>query len=88
MHKLSKFRPVLANCSQGQRRPGVHEGGLFLYDKIFKEICRRDPFVIEHEQFDNAAGYLKLYQTCYKLHKPLLLGGDHSVSSSSVLASL
>ena len=33
-------------------------------------------------------GYLKLYQTCHQLNKPLLLGGDHSVSSSSVLASL
>ena len=29
-----------------------------------------------------------MYQTCRQTSKPLLLGGDHSVSSSSVLASL
>ena len=44
--------------------------------------------MVQHEQFDNASGYLRLYQTCQQLQRPLLLGGDHSVSSSSVFASL
>ena len=66
----------------------MNEGGLFLYNHIFRDLCDAKPLVIQHEQFDSAAGYLKLYQTCQQLHRPLLLGGDHSVSSSSVLASL
>lgn len=88
MHRLKRFKPVLGMCSQGQKREGVNEGGLFLYNNIFRDMCDSKPFVIQHNQFDSAAGYLKLYKTCSKLHKPLLLGGDHSVSSSSVLASL
>jgi len=75
-------------CSQGQKQAGVNEGGLYLYNHIFRDLCDAKPMVIQHEQFDSAAGYMKLYQTCQQLHKPLLLGGDHSVSSSSVLASL
>jgi len=88
MHKLRKFKPVLGMCSQGQRKEGVNEGGLYLYNHIFRDLCDAKPFVIQHEQFDSAAGYLKLYQTCQQLHKPLVLGGDHSISSSTVLASL
>jgi arginase len=88
MNKLNRFKPVLGMCSQGQKKTGVNEGGLYLYKHIFRDLCDSKPFVVQHEQFDSAAGYLKLYQTCHSLHKPLLLGGDHSVSSSSVLASL
>jgi arginase len=39
-------------------------------------------------QFDSQYGYQKLYGQCEKLFKPLNIGGDHSVASSSVLASL
>ena len=88
MHKLSKFKPVIGMCSQGQKKTGVNEGGLYMYNKLFKDLCSSKPYLIQHEHFDSAAGYLELYQTCHKLNKPLLLGGDHSVSSSSVLASL
>ena len=88
MEKLRKFRPVLGMCSQGQKRQGVHDGAMYLYNNLFREMCDAKPYVIQHEQFDDAAGYLKLYQTCHTLNRPLLLGGDHSVSSSSVLASL
>lgn len=88
MEKLRKFRPVLGMCSQGQKRQGVHDGSMYLYNHIFKDLCEPRPYVIQHEQFDDAAGYLKLYQTCHSINKPLLLGGDHSVSSSSVMASL
>lgn len=31
---------------------------------------------------------MKLYQTCHQLSRPLILGGDHSISSSTVMASL
>ena len=88
MHKLSKFKPVIAKCSQGQKKTGVNEGGLYMYNHVFKDLCVSKPYLIEHEHFESAAGYLELYQTCHKLNKPLLLGGDHSISSSSVLASL
>jgi len=88
MDKLRKFKPVIGMCSQGQKRQGVNEGGLYLYNHIFRDLCYAKPLVIQHEQFDNASGYLKLYQTCQQVNKPLLLGGDHSVSSSSVFASL
>ena len=88
MHKLKKFKPVLGMCSQGQRKSGVNDGGLYLYNNIFRDLCDSKPYTVQHEQFDYAAGYLNLYQTCHKLNKPLLLGGDHSVSSSSVMASL
>ena len=75
-------------CSQGQPRQGVNDGGLYLYNNVFRNICDSKPYVVQHEQFNSAEGYFRLYQLCNRLHRPLLLGGDHSVSSSSVLASL
>ena len=46
MQKLQRFKPVLGMCSQGQRRSGVNEGGLYLYEKIFGEICHSKPYVV------------------------------------------
>ena len=46
MHKLARFRPVLADCSQGQKKKGVNEGGLFLYNHIFRDLCDAKPRVI------------------------------------------
>ena len=61
MSKVQRFKPVLGMCSQGQRRGGVNEGGLYLYEKIFSEICHSKPYVVQHAQFDSQEGYLRLY---------------------------
>ena len=88
MKKLKSFKPVIGMCSQGQKRSGVDEGGLYMYNNIFRDICESKPYVVQNVQFDSQVGYQKLYGTCHNLNKPLLLGGDHSVSSSSLLASV
>jgi len=88
MLSLRKFKPVLANCHQGQRRPGVDSGAQYIYNNCFKDICEEQPFVVQNIQFESQYGYQKLYGQCRNLIKPLTLGGDHSVASSSVLASL
>ena len=46
MAKLQRFKPVLGMCSQGQRRGGVNQGGLYLYEKIFGNICHSKPYVV------------------------------------------
>ena len=88
MKRLQKFKPVLSMCSQGQRRSGVDEGALYLYKDVFREICEDKPHVVQTHQFNSQDGYQKLYGICKDLQKPLTIGGDHSVASSSVLATL
>lgn len=44
--------------------------------------------MIQDVQFNTQYGYQKLYGQCRDLNLPLVLGGDHSVASSSTLASL
>ena len=63
-------------------------GGHAVYNDVFKEICDYKPHLVTLDQFNSQEGYQKLYGICKDLHKPLLLGGDHSVASSSTLASL
>lgn len=46
---LAKFKPVLAQCHQGQRRPGVNDGALYIYNDCFKHICDNTPFVVQNE---------------------------------------
>lgn len=46
MKKLSKFKPLIAMCCQGQKRSGVDEGGLFMYNRIFRDICDAKPYVV------------------------------------------
>ena len=88
MKGIKQFKPVIGQCHQGQRRSGVDEGGLYTYENVFADICYAKPFVVTNQQFNSQDGYQKLYGVCKDLHKPLLIGGDHSVSSSSTLASL
>jgi arginase len=91
MHKLSKFKPMMAMCSQGQRRSGVDEGSLFMYNRIFRDICEAKPYVVQNNQFNKIDGYQQTYNICYKLSKTgpfMCIGGDHSVAAPSVLASL
>ena len=46
MQKLQRFKPVLGMCSQGQKKEGVNEGGLYLYNNIFRDLCDAKPLVI------------------------------------------
>ena len=85
---LQKWKPVIGMCSQGQKREGVRDGALFLYNNVFRNLCDSKPYIVQNSHFDSAAGYLQLYKTLQGLNKPVLLGGDRSVSSSSVFASL
>ena len=87
MEKLQKFTPVLASCSQGQKRRGVEQGGLYVYNHIVSKICDNQPYKLDHVQFESQVGYQRLYETCKRLNFPLIIGGDHSVSSSSLMAS-
>lgn len=87
MEKLRKFKPVLASCSQGQKRRGVEDGALYVYNNLFKEICNSQVYSFAHTQFDTQIGYQKLYGICKALNFPLTIGGDHSVASSSLMAS-
>ena len=75
-------------CSQGQQKSGVDEGALYLYNNVFKEVCEEKPYVIRKKQFDTQDGYQKLFGVCRKSQLPLVIGGDRSISSSAVLASI
>ena len=46
MEKLRRFKPVLGMCSQGQKKEGVNQGGIFLYNAIFRDLCDAKPHVI------------------------------------------
>ena len=46
IRKLQRFKPVLGMCSQGQKKEGVNEGGLYLYNNVFRDICDAKPHVI------------------------------------------
>lgn len=59
-----------------------------MYNNGFRDVCDSKPYVVQNVQFDSQVGYQKLYQLCSKLQKPLLLGGDHSIASSSTMASV
>ena len=88
MKNIKKFNPIIAMCHQGQRRSGVDEGGLYVYQNVFRDICESKPYVVQNGQFLSQDGYQKLYGLCKGMNKPLTIGGDHSVASSSTLASL
>jgi len=82
---------MIAMCSQGQKRSGVDEGGLAMYNQIFKDICMERPYVVQESQFGSQDGYRKIFDMCHRLGKlgPFIcIGGDHSVAGPSVLASL
>ncbi len=86
MLNLNKFRPIIAQCSQGQPKKGVEKGGNFLNDYIFK---KPEPVIIPQYLFNDLnKGYKFINDLCYNIEFPLLLGGDHSLGASSVYASL
>jgi hypothetical protein len=57
MEKLRKFKPVLASCSQGQKRKGVEQGALYVYQNLFRDICGSQVYQLAHTQFDTQVGY-------------------------------
>lgn len=57
MEKLQKFHPILASCSQGQKRRGVEQGGMYVYNNLVKDICESQPYKLEHTQFESQVGY-------------------------------
>lgn len=85
---LQKFLPILANCNQGQRLKGVCLGGDYLYNNIFKTKTNKKILVVPNEDFNSDFGYLKLFDICSTNYYPLVLGGDHSIGTSTLLASV
>jgi len=81
------FTPIIAQCNQGQRKEGVKFGGNILYEKLLFSAFISPPAVISHEKF-NATGYQDLYQMCSQTNYPLVLGGDHSIGTSTVMGSV
>jgi len=53
MEKLQKFKPVLASCSQGQKRRGVEGGSLYVYNNLVKDICESQVYQLDHVQFNS-----------------------------------
>ena len=85
---FSKFTPIIAKCYQGQRKKGVELGGNYLYNNIFFKNTSLSTVSIEKEKFDSILGYKSLYDTCSTINYPLVLGGDHSIGTSTVLGSV
>ncbi len=83
---LNLFRPIIAQCSQGQLKKGVEYGGNILNEYIFKTS---NTIVIPEYLFNDLnKGYRIINDLCYNIDNPLLLGGDHSLGAASVAASL
>jgi arginase len=85
---LRKFIPIIAECHQGQTKPGVKLGGEYLYNNIFHKNTKYNPIIIPNNWFDSTLGYKSLYNICSTIKYPLTLGGDHSIGTSTVLSSI
>lgn len=85
---LKKFIPIIAECHQGQRKLGVNFGGKYLYNKLFYKNTTSKPIIISNKEFDSDLGYKSLYNMCSSLSYPLVIGGDHSIGTSTILGSV
>lgn len=83
-----KFTPIIAQCHQGQRLKGVEMGGKYLYNNVFLKSTAIQPITILNKYFDSVAGFDSLYKICSTVNYPLVLGGDHSIGTSTVLGSV
>ena len=90
MYKLfQKFLPIIVECSQGQRKSGVQFGGYFVYEYGFHNYKSDEITYYKNNIFNNNnLSYFNLYKKCIKTQFPLVLGGDHSIGASTVMASL
>jgi len=88
MEKLySKFTPIIAECNQGQKKVGVKYGGYVLYQNIFSSM-KKPVIIVKNHIFNKNPGYKKFNTICETIKYPLVLGGDHSVGTSTVLSSV
>ena len=90
MYKLfQKFLPIVVECNQGQKKIGVQFGGHILYKNIFNNFNNNKILYYKNNLFNNQnLSYFNLYDICRKKDFPLVLGGDHSIGASTVMASL
>ena len=90
MLTLKRIVPILAECSVGQKKHGVHYGGKFLYEAMIREdFPFEEPRIIEKEEFiDFNNGMRRIKEETHKVLRernfPLILGGDHSISYGSL----
>ncbi len=81
------LRYFLAKCSHGQKKQGVEYGPTELFKYINNEL---PPFVVENKNFLSNSGYQLLYKNVTKSllnnELPVIIGGDHSISSGTVPA--
>jgi arginase len=90
MMSFKKIIPILAECSVGQTKYGVHYGGRFLYEALIRDNYPiEEPRVIKQEEFNDFNNGMKRIkeETHAVLHEknfPLILGGDHSISYGSL----
>ena len=81
---------IIAQCSQGQRRFGVHEGGNYIcrYLDIIPSIILEQKLFDNIEAINSENGYKILSDILTENHmknkKTLVIGGDHSLGISSV----
>lgn len=61
MKKLQKFKPLLAACSQGQKRSGVDEGAIFTYKHCVSHFADEEAMIVEHDNFNSQFGHMQLY---------------------------
>jgi arginase len=90
MNKLfQKFLPIIVECNQGQKKLGVQFGGHFLYENVFNNYKSDKVLSYQNNTFNNQnLSYFNLYKKCIETQYPLVLGGDHSIGASTVMASL
>jgi arginase len=90
MYKLfQKFLPIIVECNQGQPKLGVQFGGHFLYEHVFNNYKSDKVLSFPNSTFDNQnTSYFNLYKKCRETPFPIIIGGDHSIGASTVMASL
>lgn len=49
MKAIKNFKPVLGMCCSGQRRIGVDDGAMQVYNSVFKDRCDAVPYVVTSE---------------------------------------
>ena len=86
------FTPIIAECNIGNIiKKEVFLGGWIIYNSVLKKKRFENNYIIiEKNLFENnlLQGYKYLYNLCNKIQNPLILGGDHSISSATILSSL
>lgn len=80
---LSRFTPIISNCKIGQQKYGVQYGANILYNNLIKYKTLKKP---QYVSVTSTHDYQVLYDTLIQTHKPLLLGGDHSIAQSSLMS--